>query len=679
MEIKITTEELQKRKLFVGTPMYGGACLGLYARSMIDLGVLCARYGVELQVHYLFNESLIQRARNYITDEFIRSKCTHMLFIDADIGFNPNDVITMLALMTDESEYDVLGGPYPKKCLHHKNTVITPDGDRYIGELVREKYTGKVLSLNADNKPVWANVTEHWAEPNKHNKRWVSLQTAVHSLNTTKNKHPRGCAVVTEDHEIAYVSDVFNPRVEYTRADNMANKYIVKTPKLTNSSNSNDRNSLLNSEQLSVLIGAALGDDGRVTNGGYVCNHNHGNAQLEYNTYKHSIIGGQLNTLKNIHRFKNGQTKHLADILYEGKQKTLKNVINYIDASALAIMYMDGGNRYYYPTPNTTAETEKARWYTEETVKQLNKPNVNYHQDIRNSNDSSTANLATMSLTLDDNLLLVKHIKDKFNIECFVYKQGKHFGIKFDRENTTKLHALVAPYVPACMEYKLNDSFRGGVKVNINNTPLEIAACKVYSVNTYEDKSNSQLFDIEVEGNHNFFCNDGVLVHNCISWEKVKQAVDQGVADEDPNILDNFVGDYVFNTVTPGPMALDKPAEVLETGTGFMMMRRRAFDLFKEKFGDQVSYLPDHARSANFSGDREIVAYFDCVIEPTTKRYLSEDYYWCQKVREAGGKVWLCPWMQLKHVGSYIFGGSLSALAEIGAAASVDPSKVKPK
>ena len=47
MEIKITTEELQKRKLFVGTPMYGGACLGLYARSMIDLGVLCARYGVE--------------------------------------------------------------------------------------------------------------------------------------------------------------------------------------------------------------------------------------------------------------------------------------------------------------------------------------------------------------------------------------------------------------------------------------------------------------------------------------------------------------------------------------------------------------------------------------------------------------------------------------------------------
>jgi hypothetical protein len=42
-----------------------------------------------------------------------------------------------------------------------------------------------------------------------------------------------------------------------------------------------------------------------------------------------------------------------------------------------------------------------------------------------------------------------------------------------------------------------------------------------------------------------------------------------------------------------------------------------------------------------------------------------------------GGKNWLCPWMKLSHVGSYIFGGSLIDLATIGASATADVSKIK--
>jgi hypothetical protein len=51
----------------------------------------------------------------------------------------------------------------------------------------------------------------------------------------------------------------------------------------------------------------------------------------------------------------------------------------------------------------------------------------------------------------------------------------------------------------------------------------------------------------------------------------------------------------------------------------------------------------------------------------------------CQMARRAGLKVWLCPWIQLQHVGSYIFGGSLADLASIGAAATVDASKLGKK
>ena len=62
------------------------------------------------------------------------------------------------------------------------------------------------------------------------------------------------------------------------------------------------------------------------------------------------------------------------------------------------------------------------------------------------------------------------------------------------------------------------------------------------------------------------------------------------------------------------------------------------------------------------------------LLKDYSKRYLSEDYMFCQWVRNAGMHVWLCPWMELKHVGSYVFGGSLPDIARIGASATADPS-----
>jgi hypothetical protein len=319
MEIKIDIQELRKRKLFVAAPMYGGQCAGMFCRSTNDLAAAAVHHGIELRYYYLFNESLVTRARNYCVDEFMRSDCTHMIFIDSDIGFNAQDIIVMLALMSDESEYDILCGPYPKKC---------------------------------------------------------------------------------------------------------------------------------------------------------------------------------------------------------------------------------------------------------------------------------------------------------------------------------------------------------------------------------------------------------------ISWEKVKAAVDKGVADEDPNVLEKYVGDYVFNPAGgKTEIPLGEPVEVLESGTGFMMIRKSALEKYAARY-PELTYRPDHVRTASFDGSREIHAFFDALIDnkymymkdeirefysrnpeatseeviafiddPKTSasgntftcRYLSEDYMFCQMARRAGLKVWLAPWIQLQHVGSYIFGGSLADLAAVGAAATVDPAKLGKK
>jgi hypothetical protein len=131
MEIKISTDDLRKKKLFVATPCYGGQCLGLYAKACLDLQAICIQYGIECRFSFIFNESLITRARNYLVDEFLRSGCTHLLFIDADINFNPQDVLALLAL-----DRDIIGGPYPKKSINWSNIVnaiqknSTIDGDK---------------------------------------------------------------------------------------------------------------------------------------------------------------------------------------------------------------------------------------------------------------------------------------------------------------------------------------------------------------------------------------------------------------------------------------------------------------------------------------------------------------------------------------------------------------------
>lgn len=165
-----------------------------------------------------------------------------------------------------------------------------------------------------------------------------------------------------------------------------------------------------------------------------------------------------------------------------------------------------------------------------------------------------------------------------------------------------------------------------------------------------------------------------------ISWEKIRAAVNKGYADEDPSVLSEFVGDFVFNPAVTkdGNIQLNEPAEVMEIGTGFMMVKREVFAKYLEAYPD-ILYRPDHVRSAEFDGSREIGMYFQAAVDPfsDSKRYLSEDYWFCQHVKKMGGRVWICPWMKLAHVGSYVFSGSLMDMAKIQAHPTADSSLLK--
>ena len=170
----------------------------------------------------------------------------------------------------------------------------------------------------------------------------------------------------------------------------------------------------------------------------------------------------------------------------------------------------------------------------------------------------------------------------------------------------------------------------------------------------------------------------GPYPKKCIAWEKVRNAVDAGHADEKPDALEEYTGDFVFNPVAgTSEIKITEPVEVLEIGTGFMLIERAVFEKFREAY-PQFSYKPDHNRSEHFAGDRYIHAFFDTVIDSEafagegsggSDRYLSEDYMFCQFTRKIDIKTWLCPWMKLGHVGSYVFNGSLPALANLDYAA----------
>ena len=172
-----------------------------------------------------------------------------------------------------------------------------------------------------------------------------------------------------------------------------------------------------------------------------------------------------------------------------------------------------------------------------------------------------------------------------------------------------------------------------------------------------------------------------------IAWEKVRNAVDAGLADEDPTVLEEFTGDFVFNPIGgTTEIKVSEPVEVLEIGTGFMLIAREVLEKFRDAY-PQFSYKPDHNRSENFDGSRYIHAFFDTVIDSEafagagsggSDRYLSEDYMFCQFTRKIGISTWLCPWMKLGHVGSYVFNGTLPALGNLDFAAHGNDMESRP-
>jgi len=98
------------KHITIATPMYGGVCHGAYLKSIMSLTNLLGKRGYTANYSDLSNESLITRARNTLTEMFLRSNSDYLLFIDSDQGFNADGVLKMI-----EEGVDVIGAAVPMK------------------------------------------------------------------------------------------------------------------------------------------------------------------------------------------------------------------------------------------------------------------------------------------------------------------------------------------------------------------------------------------------------------------------------------------------------------------------------------------------------------------------------------------------------------------------------------
>jgi hypothetical protein len=119
----IKPEELKDKnfKIFLGIPMYGGVLTENTMRGLLELQQWSIAHGVGMCISTMSNESLITRARNTIVSMMMDKTdyiATHLLFIDADIGFSSQNIERLLC-----ADKDVVCGIYPRKHIHWEKVI----------------------------------------------------------------------------------------------------------------------------------------------------------------------------------------------------------------------------------------------------------------------------------------------------------------------------------------------------------------------------------------------------------------------------------------------------------------------------------------------------------------------------------------------------------------------------
>jgi hypothetical protein len=149
-----------------------------------------------------------------------------------------------------------------------------------------------------------------------------------------------------------------------------------------------------------------------------------------------------------------------------------------------------------------------------------------------------------------------------------------------------------------------------------------------------------------IEENEGIIC--GVCPKKMMNWKMVSDAAKMGASN-----LEYFTGLFAVDTLEKFEINLNEKFEIKHGGTGIMLIKREVFEALK----------PSQNTFKSFYGEHTTVEYFKTYVKDGT--LLSEDYAFCSEWKELGGKIYAAPWIEITHIGSYEFKGTLKAVVDL--------------
>jgi hypothetical protein len=156
-EIQVNVDFLREQRIHICMPCYGGMLTESCFMSYIKFSNTCRQLGIEWTVETMTNESLISRARNTLVAKFLSNpESTHLVFIDADIGWEPWHLLLLL-----NHNVDVIGGLYPMKTMPVKWVVNGVNGaeSQADGNMIEVSKTG--TGFMVVKRAVFEQLKEH--------------------------------------------------------------------------------------------------------------------------------------------------------------------------------------------------------------------------------------------------------------------------------------------------------------------------------------------------------------------------------------------------------------------------------------------------------------------------------------------------------------------------------------
>jgi hypothetical protein len=206
---------------------------------------------------------------------------------------------------------------------------------------------------------------------------------------------------------------------------------------------------------------------------------------------------------------------------------------------------------------------------------------------------------------------------------------------------------------------------REGVQLMLDTTENEslVHRARNVSIGRFMQKTDADFFmfidaDVEFDAhsvlrllNSGHDVSVAVYPKKVVMWDQAREAVENG-DDRNMALLSSSL---VANIGATKRSVVNGFVEVLDGPTGFMMISREALTKMHEHY-PELNCKNDH-QNRDFD---EYCAVFDCMIDPDSKRYLSEDYAFCRRWQQMGGKIYADCNTTLGHVGNLPFSGCLN-------------------